>query len=268
MSTERTWPAGTSVGSLGRRRNRHPAAGRPSADRPGAGSPDGLWRSPPLIEKALLGFGLLLLALVLPPWPGGVLVLVTALTASLAAGTRFTAWVRAAAAPYSFILLGSAAVAVSVSGGLSLSGTEEALRVLVRGSGAVACLLLLVTTTPAAELLRGAQRLGLPRELAEVALSTYRFIFLLDRTGRTIHASQAARLGHDGWRRSVRSTGMLAAALLPRALDRARKMEVGLAARGFDGTLPTLAPRHATSPLRLVCIVALLSIIAGLGTWM
>jgi cobalt/nickel transport system permease protein len=272
MSAERTWsstdaPAGTLDGRLNG--DHRSAAGRfaSMANRLDRLARAGRWHAPPLAEKALLALGLLALALVVPPWPGGVLVLVTALIATLAAGTPPGRWLRTAAAPFGFILLGSAAVALSVSDGLAFTGGQDAIRVLVRGSAAIACLLLLTTTTPAAELMRGARRLGLPCELAEVALSTYRFIFLLERTARTVTASQAARLGHDGWRRSVRSTGLMAAALLPRALDRARRMEVGLAARGFDGTLPTLTARRPVSPVRLAAIVALLTVIAGSSLW-
>jgi cobalt/nickel transport system permease protein len=61
---------------------------------------------------------------------------------------------------------------------------------------------------------------------------------------------------------------MLAAALLPRALDRAHRLEVGLAARGFDGSLRTLAPARPASPARLAAIAALLVGVGGAGAWM
>jgi cobalt/nickel transport system permease protein len=75
-------------------------------------------------------------------------------------------------------------------------------------------------------------------------------------------------VGPGAPRGRIRATGLLAAALLPRALDRAHRLETGLAARGFDGTLRTLAPVHAASPARLAGIALLLLTIGGLGTWM
>lgn len=225
------------------------------------------WRSRPVAEKALLAFGLLALALILPPFPGGILVLAAALSATLMAGTPPLAWMRMAAAPLGFIAMGAAALMVSVGDGLALTDGRDALTVLVRGAASVSCLLLLTATSPASDLIRGARRLGLSAELAEVTLATYRFVFLLDQTARTIDASQAARLGHDGGRRRLRSAGLLVAALLPRALERARRMEIGLAARGFDGALPTLAPHNPPSPARLMAVLALLASIAGVSAW-
>ncbi|MGE5546888.1 MAG: CbiQ family ECF transporter T component [Solirubrobacterales bacterium] len=198
------------------------------------------WRNRALVEKAVLAFGLLGLALALPPWPGGALVLTAALAAALVAGTPPGAWLRAFAPPMGFLATGVAVVA--------LSGEGDAVALGVRGAAATASLLLLAVTTPAADLVNGARRCGLSPELAETALATYRLLFVLDETARAIHASQVARLGTDGLGRRLRALGLLIAALLPRALERARRLEVGLAARGFDGTLPTIAPaRPATA---------------------
>lgn len=229
------------------------------------------WRLVPLPEKTLLSLGLLTLAMALPPWPGAVLVLAAASAAARVSGVTATAWLLSLAGPGLFIATGAATLLVQIGpGGLSLAadGGAQALFVALRALAAVAALSLLTVTTPMADMLHGLRRLGLPRELAEMALTTYRFIFVLLETAATMHASQMARLGGDGWRRRVRSTGLLAAALLPRALEQARRLEVGLAARGFDGTLPTLAPRRAARPARLAAIGAGLTALAGAALWM
>lgn len=223
------------------------------------------WRCRPLAEKTLLAIGLLVLALALPPWPGGTLVVTVAVGAAiLGGGVPVGAWLRAAAPALGFIVVGAIPLALSLDGGLAV---EPAVAVMVRGTAAVASLLLLATTTPAADLVRGARRLGLPAELAEVTLATYRFIFLLGDTARAIHAAQTARLGTVGWRRSLRSLGLLIAALLPRALERARRLEAGLAARGFDGSLPTLAPVRPASPAGLATVAMVLAAILGVDLW-
>ncbi|MCR6629064.1 MAG: CbiQ family ECF transporter T component [Magnetospirillum sp.] len=116
--------------------------------------------------------------------------------------------------------------------------------------------------------MQGLRRLGLPAEVAEVALTTYRLLFLLQDTAATIHASQQARLGGGSWRRRIRATGLLAAALLPRAMDRAHRLEVGLAARGFDGSLRTLSPMRPGSAAGLAAVAAVLIVVGGLGAWM
>ncbi|HLO77192.1 MAG TPA: cobalt ECF transporter T component CbiQ [Magnetospirillum sp.] len=229
------------------------------------------WRTRSLTEKTLLSLGLLALALTLPPWPGAALVLVAAVAAALAAGTPPLALARLALPPMAFILTGAVALLVQVdSGGLQVSaaGFPQAAQLILRALAAVAALLLLTVTTPASDLVQGLRRLGLPAEVAEVALTTYRLLFVLLDTAAAMHASQQSRLGHAGWRRRIRSTGLLAAALLPRAMDRARRLELGLAARGFDGQLRTLSPARPVSPLGLTAVAALLLALGGAGSWM
>lgn len=229
------------------------------------------WRSRPLAEKALLALGLLALALVLPPWPGAAPVLVAALACTIAAGTPMAAWLRLAAPPLAFVATGAATLMLDISAdglGLAADGGARALAAAVRAMAAVAALLLLAVTTPATDLVHGLRRLGLPAEFAEVALATYRFLFVLSDTAAAMQAAQAARLGHVGWRRRIRSAGLLAAALLPRALDRAHRMEVGLAARGFDGSLRTLAPRRPASAGGMLRTGMLLAAVGGLGAWL
>ncbi|MDA8232428.1 MAG: cobalt ECF transporter T component CbiQ [Magnetospirillum sp.] len=229
------------------------------------------WRTLPLAEKALLALGLLLLALVLPPWPGGAIVLaVAAATAIGLAGIPAAQWLAIFAAPFGFVLTGAATLALGWdSGGFRFlpDGAVAALAMVLRSAAAVSSLLLLSLTTPATDFVRGAQRLGLPPELAETALATYGFLFILQDTATAMHASQAARLGYDGPGRALRSLGGLAAALLPRAFERARRLETGLAARGFDGRLRVLAAARTISPIRVSAILATLASVAGTGLW-
>ncbi|MBI5164653.1 MAG: cobalt ECF transporter T component CbiQ [Magnetospirillum sp.] len=225
----------------------------------------GRWRRLPLAEKALLALGLLALALILPPWPGAVLVLAAAALAALA-GARVPpgAWLGAFAAPAAFIATGALALVVTWGeDGLALVAEPlVAVRPALRALAATAALLLLALTTPAPVLVKA---LRLPPELADLALALYRFLFGLLDTLRAMQAAQQARLGGAG---SIRSAGLLAAALLPRALERARRLEIGLAARLHTGTLDTLAAEPAPSPRRLAAIAILLAAVAGGAAWL
>lgn len=228
------------------------------------------WRKRALAEKALLSLGLLVLALALPPWPGAALVLAAAVACSVTAGTPLAALARLAAGPLAFILTG--ATTLTVQGGpeglhFSQAGIHQAGLLVLRSLAAVSALLLLTVTTPASDLVQGLRRLGLPAEVAEVALTTYRLLFVLLDTATAIHTSQEARLGTVGWRRRIRSTGLLLGNLLPRALDRARRLELGLAARGFDGSLRTLSPARPVRPANMAIIAMLLIALGGAGLW-
>ena len=63
----------------------------------------------------------------------------------------------------------------------------------------------------------------------------FRIIWLLLDCLEAGQRSLGARLGFNGNRRMLKSSGLLLASLLPRVLGRARRMEAGLAARGYTG---------------------------------
>jgi len=159
-------------------------------------------------------------------------------------------------------------VQVDVNGiGLAPGGTLLAAQLIARSMAGVTCLLFLALTTPVTDLMGGLRRLGLSAEVTEIALLMYRFTFLLADTAQAMDAAQAARLGHDGARRRLRSLGMLVANLLPRALDRARRMEIGLAARGWHGEMRVLSPRMAVSWPGLAWTLALEGGTVALGVF-
>ena len=237
-----------------------------SIDRVAAQGP---WRNRPLAEKCLIGLGFLLLAVTLPPLPGAVLV-----TLAILAFTFFGArvplrfWASVAALPLGFLATGALVVLVQIGPegiGLAPDGPARAAALVMRASAATCCLLFLATTTPATDLLSGLRRLRVPAELVEIALLTYRFIFILAEEAAAMTTAQRARLGHATRRRWLRSTAQVIAALLPRALARARRLETGLAARGWQGEMRVLSTRPPASPLVLGLIVTLQAAIAAAG---
>ncbi|BAE49081.1 cobalt ECF transporter T component CbiQ [Paramagnetospirillum magneticum] len=232
----------------------------------------GRWRQRAPSEKAVLALGLLALALVLPPWPGGALVLGAAWGLALG-GARLPPgdWLRLNLVPLGFVLTGAATLAVDWDAqGLHLAADQgrRAAEVVLRASAAVSALLLLAATTPAPDLVRGLRRLGLPPEIAEIMLLTWHFLFLLQDQATAIRTAQEARLGWFGPRRQVRSLGLLIAQLLPRAMERARRLEVGLAARGFDGSLPMISTANPASVPVVAVILGGEALLAGVSLWL
>ncbi len=232
----------------------------------------GRWRKRAPSEKAALALGLLILALILPPWPGGALVLGAVWGLALG-GARLPAgdWLRLNALPLGFVLTGAATLMVEVdSHGLHLAADQgrRAALVVLRAASAASALLLLAATTPAPDLVRGLRRIGLPAEIAEIMLLTWHFLFLLLDQAAAIRTAQEARLGWFGPRRQVRSLGLLIGQLLPRAMERARRLETGLAARGFDGSLPTISTAHPASVPALALILGGQALLAGVSLWL
>ena len=229
------------------------------------------WRTRSLAEKSVLAFGMMALALAFPPFPVAPVVAVVMTVATLVgAQVPPRTWLACVAAPFGFLLVGSLSLALQVGdGGLGLApdGLATAAGATARALAGVTALLFLALTTPATDLVAGARRLGLPGEIAEVALLTYRFLFLLGATALAMDTAQAARLGHAGAGRRLRSLGVLIANLLPRSLDRARRLEVGLAARGWTGEMRVLSRHAAVSWPALAVVLTIEAGVAGLGFW-
>jgi cobalt/nickel transport system permease protein len=230
------------------------------------------WRKKSLLEKSLLSFGMLLIAVSVPSWQaalvvGGLMIGATLLCARVVPSV----WWKAFTAPLSFLAIGAITLAFQVDYHLHVSlapgGLELAGRLGARAFAGVTCLLFLALTTPAADLVAGMRRLGVPTEIAEMALLMYRFLFLLTDTAEAMNAAQTARLGHVTYNRHMKSLSLLIANLMPRAFARARSLEVGLAARGWRGELKVLSPVRRASALNLGIIVALELLVLAIGLW-
>jgi len=231
------------------------------------------WSRRPTPEKLLLCLGGLCVCLAGPaPWSGGI-ALVAALGLGLAAArVPARVFLGVLALPLGFLAasLPMLLVSVNFTHGFTVAWSPDQIPVAValfaRAAGATAWLALLILTTPAHAMIPQLRRIGVPAFLVEIMLLTYRLIFVFAETAAAGYHAQAARLGHVGGRRALRSLGGLAAALFARAMTRARHMEIGLAARGFEGDLPVLPEDDApAAPARLALIAMGLVLLLACG---
>jgi cobalt/nickel transport system permease protein len=217
------------------------------------------WRRRSPGDKVLLCLGLVGCALVLPAWPGSVLVGITALVLALGpARVPARTFGRAVRWPLAFITVGALTAVIQVDGGGLGWAPDAGVRAgslvghALAGSAAV---LLLATTTPMSDLLPALRRLHVPAAVVEVASVTYRLLFVLLESLHTIREAQTARMGYSSLRRSYRSSGALAAAVLTRSFDRARRLQAGLAGRGMETGLRVLPEALPSSPAFLAATV-------------
>jgi cobalt/nickel transport system permease protein len=231
------------------------------------------WRRRDPGEKLLLCLGLVVCALVLPAWPGSLLVAATAVVLALGpARVPARTFGRAVRLPLAFTAVGALTAVVEVGAG----GVGWAPDAAARGGALVghavagsAAVLLLATTTPVSDLLTALHRLRVPDAVVEVAAVTYRLLFVLLDSVHTIREAQTARMGHSSVRRSYRSSGQLAAAVLTRSWDRARRLQEGLAGRGAEAglrvlpeALPSSAAFLAASAAGLAALCAVTVVVA------
>ncbi|MEU9981874.1 cobalt ECF transporter T component CbiQ [Streptomyces sp. NPDC050856] len=206
------------------------------------------WRRRHPCEKAVLGFGLTLCAVSLPPWPGAVLVAAAALAVLLGpAGVAPRRLWRAWRVPLGFCVTGAVPLLFQVGGAdgwvtPAPDGPVQAGNLLLRTSAASLGVLLFAFTTPVSDVLPRLVRAGVPAPVVDVALVMYRISFLLLDSVARIRQAQAARLGLTGRAAAWRSLAGLGSTAFVRAFDRAARLQSGLAGRGYDGTLRVLVP--------------------------
>jgi cobalt/nickel transport system permease protein len=202
------------------------------------------WRRRAPGDKVLISLGLVLSALLLPVWPGSLLVALTAVGLALGpARVPPRTFGRAVRAPLAFILIGALTTVVEVGGdgpGWAPDAAGQAGALVGHAVAGSTAVLLLATTTPMSDLLPALQRLRVPAAVIEVASVVYRMLFVLLTSLTTIREAQTARMGYATVRSSYRSSGALAAAVLTRSWDRARRLQDGLAGRGLETGLRVL----------------------------
>ncbi len=231
------------------------------------------WSRRATAEKLLVCLGGLAVCLAGPALTTGPLVLLAnILLALFAARLPAKVFFAVLGFPIGFLLAGAPMLLVSVdfSHGVALGWRPDqfpvAVGLIARAAGAASCLTLLALTTPVHAMIPSLRKIGVPAFLIEIMLLTYRLIFVFAETVARGYNAQTARLGYVGWKRSLHSLGLLAAAFFQRAMSRAQHMEVGLAARGFEGDFHVLAEDGvAASGARCALIVAGLSLILVLG---
>ncbi|MEM9520619.1 MAG: cobalt ECF transporter T component CbiQ [Actinomycetota bacterium] len=202
-------------------------------------------RSRAAIEKIGPGLGLVAVALAFDPVPTALIIItITTGLALFVAQISVARWLRALSLPAGFIVTG--ALGVMLVGGdgpgplpltIEKASFEEGLDVLLRSVAGTSAVILIGATTPMVDIIALLRRLRVPAVVTDQMASIYRLVFDLIDTGRRIRLSQVARLGHDGFRRSVRSSGTLAGAVFVHGIHRAKRLQVGLDARGYDGEL-------------------------------
>ena len=229
------------------------------------------WRHRHAGEKLLLAGGMLLSAVTLPPFPASLLIAATMIVVSLLfARIPWRTFLRVVMLPVGFAFVSAATLLLSVSANwrfeIQPHAWAQAGGLLARALAAVCCLSFLMLTTPTEEILALLRRAGLPVAIAELMLAMHRFISIFAKTTRAMWLSQTARCGYATPKQTWRSVSLLAASLFIHSLDRARRMEIGLAARGYDGEVKLLAPRQAIS-FAAVCAILGLETVIGLLAW-
>ncbi|MBI4335433.1 MAG: cobalt ECF transporter T component CbiQ [Candidatus Omnitrophica bacterium] len=120
-------------------------------------------------------------------------------------------------------------------------GLARGFLIMAKVIGATSLVIFLSMTTPVNKLLRGARWFKVPNTWVEIAMLSYRYIFVLLEDAITVRDAQKARLGYSGLARSLRSFGELMGATVIRTYDRSIAVYEAMMLRGYTGTERNIA---------------------------
>ena len=104
--------------------------------------------------------------------------------------------------------------------------------------------LVLVSTTPLPQLLRGLELLGAPRFLLMVAQFLYRYLFVISEEAQHMRVAARSRGGKGQSGSRFRAAAGALAVLFSRSYARAEAIHRAMIARGFQGRFRLLTALH------------------------
>jgi cobalt/nickel transport system permease protein len=142
--------------------------------------------------------------------------------------------------------------------------------IVAKASLAVLATGVLAWTTPGPEILRGAERLGLPRVLVAIAGFALRYAQVITDELRRMRLARVQRGDRARWLWQSRAGARGVGALAVRTFERGERVHVAMLARGYDGTMPSLRLAPAASGVAwagavLVPAVAVAVLVAARG---
>jgi cobalt/nickel transport system permease protein len=122
---------------------------------------------------------------------------------------------------------------------VSRSGLTVLLSILLKAWTAAFAAALLTATTPFPDLLRGLERLRVPRVFLMLAAFTYRYLFLLVDEAERMARARDSRSWSGRWLWQARAVGQMIGVLFLRSYERAERVYAAMLSRGFDGRAVT-----------------------------
>jgi len=107
--------------------------------------------------------------------------------------------------------------------------------VAVKSTVSVLAVILLSSTTPFPELLRGMEKLKVPHLLTTLLSFTYRYIFVLMDEMQRMRRARDSRGWSGRWLWQAKVIGHMIAALFLRSYERGERVYAAMLARGYDG---------------------------------
>ncbi|MET0726705.1 MAG: cobalt ECF transporter T component CbiQ [Acidimicrobiales bacterium] len=130
---------------------------------------------------------------------------------------------------------------------LSEAGLWAGWEIIAKGTLGVGATVVLGATTPVPELLRGVERLRVPRLLTAIGGFMVRYLEVVLGEASRMRIARASR-GHDPrWLWQARAIASSSGTLFVRSYERGERVHLAMLSRGYTGSLPVLH-EHAPVP--------------------
>ncbi|MDP3731975.1 MAG: cobalt ECF transporter T component CbiQ [Candidatus Omnitrophota bacterium] len=128
----------------------------------------------------------------------------------------------------------------------------------------VSLVIFLSMTTPVNKLLNACRWFKVPNTWVEIAMLTYRYVFVLLEDASTVRDAQRVRLGYSSLARSLKSLGELTGATVIRAYDRSVAAYEAMMLRGYNGTIRSISGQEKFSIKDAITVIVFILILASL----
>ena len=119
--------------------------------------------------------------------------------------------------------------------GITRESIGQGSLVFIRSIAAISASYFILFTTPMVDLIKLLKSLKLPKEIIEIMVLTYKFIFVLLDESKKIYEAQAMRNGYKNIRNTYQSIGILIKMILLNTFNRYKAMQETLEIRQFTG---------------------------------
>lgn len=151
---------------------------------------------------------------------------------------------------------------------LSSGGLNTVYNVVLKSLTSVCALMMLSATTSFPDLMRGFERLWIPRIFIEIVAFAWRYLYVFRDEALRMKRARDARAWRGRWLWQAWTIGLMIGSLFLRAYERAERVYHAMKARGYEGQTHSAKPRQMARPdWGLIMLFAVSLTIIRLWVW-
>ncbi|MGZ8578228.1 MAG: cobalt ECF transporter T component CbiQ [Actinomycetota bacterium] len=151
---------------------------------------------------------------------------------------------------------------------VSVEGLWGAWNILVKGTLGVAASIVVASTTTMAELLKGLDRLHLPKAFTSIGMFMVRYLDVISGEMQRMRIARQSRGYNPRWIWEAKAVAHSAGALFIRSYERGERVYLAMLSRGYTGEMPSFGMIAATRQMWVVAMtIPVLALAICLTAW-